>query len=59
MIWCHVGRAHYKDFIDYLTNQLKDALLQMPKYKSIMSALNNQQAKITSYFDDFEAFANT
>lgn len=59
MIWCHVGRAHYKDFIDYLTNQLKDALLQMPKYKSIMSALNNQQSKNNSYFDQFEAFSNS
>lgn len=59
MIWCHVGRAHYKDFIDYLTNQFTGAPLQMPKYKSIMSALNNQQSKNNSYFDQFEAFSNS
>lgn len=57
MTWCHVGRAHCKDFIDYLTNQFTGAPLQMPKYKSIMSALNNQQSKNNSYFDQFEAFS--
>lgn len=57
MIWCRVGKSHYREFVEYFRERFADTHFRFPQYTSITAAANRINDKTKEkYMADFEPY---